>query len=121
MSWGVDQTLRERLGKGTDMRDRTETEGISDNRKELLDDLLDIILKHKKEIRKVPQASHITSATEYAKKRGLSATQVDLDNDGTPETVVWDRSGRFPYIVNGYKLAPSDYHVRNAYCGTHPN
>ena len=121
MSWGVDQTLRERLGRGTDMRDKTETEGISDNRKELLDDLLDIILKHKKEIRKVPQASHITTATEYAKKRGLSATQVDLDNDGTPETVVWDRSGRFPYIVNGYKLAPSDYHVRNAYWGTHPN
>ena len=88
MSWGVDKTLRERLGKGTDMRPHVETEGISSNRKELIDDLLDIILKHKKEIRKVPQASHITTATEYARKRGLSATQVDLDKDGTPETVV---------------------------------
>ena len=121
MSWGVDQTLRERLGRGTDMREHVETEGISATRKELLDDLLDIILKHKKEIRKVPQASHITSATEYARKRGLSATEVDLDGDGTRETVVWDRSGRVPYIVNGYKLAPSDYHVRNAYWGSHPN
>ena len=117
----MQQSLRQQLGQGTDMRQPRETTGITPKREELLDDMLDLILKHKKELKKVPAASHITTATEWAKKRGLSATTKDLDGDGTQETIVWDKSGRFPYVVNGYKLAQSDYPLRNAYWGSHPN
>ena len=117
----VQQSLRQQLGQGVDMRQPRETTGISAKREELLDDMLDLILKHKKELKKVPAASHITTATEWAKKRGLSATTKDLDGDGQEETIVWDKSGRFPYIVNGYKLAQSDYPLRNAYWGSHPS
>ena len=116
----VQQSLRQQLGQGIDMRQPRETTGISANREALLDDMLDLILKHKKELKKVPAASHITTATEWAKKRGLSATTKDLDGDGQEETIVWDKSGRYPYIVNGYKLAQSDYPLRNAYWGSHP-
>jgi hypothetical protein len=115
----VQQSLRQQLGQGVDMRQPRETTGISANREALLDDMLDLILKHKKELKKVPAASHITTATEWAKKRGLSATTKDLDGDGTQETIVWDKSGRYPYVVNGYKLAQSDYPLRNAYWGSH--
>ena len=95
--------------------DVAEKRDMSANREELLEDLLDIILKHKKEIRKVPIASNIRTAQPWAQARGLVAKEVDLDDDGTPETVVYDRSGKHPYIVNGYKLAPSDYAIRHEY------
>ena len=121
MSYGDIKTLRERLGQGDDMRTEEEKnrDKISDYRKELIDDMLDIILKHKKEIRKIPQASYIDSARKYAAKRGLSAREVDLDGDNVPETVVYDRTGRYPVIVNGYSLGQSDYPVRREYWRTH--
>ena len=82
---------------------------------EVLEDLYDIILKHKKELRKIPQCSHINGAQDWARKRRLEAREADLDHDGTRETVVWDRSGRFPYIVNGYKLSPSKQPLRKLF------
>ena len=86
---------------------------------ELIEDMLDIILKHKKEIRKVPQCSSINSATDWAAKRRLQAREVDLDKDGTPEVVVFGADGKTPYVVNGYKLASSDYPIRREYWNTH--
>ena len=61
----------------------------SAEKNELIEDMLDIILKHKKEIKKVPQCSAIDSATDWAAKRRLLAKEVDLDDDGTPEVVVF--------------------------------
>lgn len=95
-----------------------ERRDMSLNKEELLEDLYDIILKHKKEIKKVPIASHINTAGPWAAKRGLVAAQKDLDNDGHPETVVYDKRG-VPMIVNGYQLVPSDYPIRHEYYATH--
>lgn len=86
---------------------------------ELIEDMLDIILKHKKEIKKVPQCSSLNSATDWAAKRRLLAKEVDLDDDGTPEVVVFGADGKTPYVVNGYKLTPSDYPIRREYWSTH--
>ena len=86
---------------------------------ELIEDMLDIILKHKKEIKKVPQCSAIDSATDWAAKRRLLAREVDLDKDGTPEVVVFGADGKIPYVVNGYKLASSDYPIRREYWSSH--
>ena len=100
--------------------DEYERRDMSANREELLEDMLDLILKHKKELKKIPACSHISTAQNWAAARKLVAKEVDLDGDGTPETVVYDRSGKHPYVVNGYKLAPSDYHIRHEYYKTHP-
>ena len=86
---------------------------------ELIEDMLDVILKHKKEIKKVPQCSHINGASVWAAKRGLHAREADLDKDGTPEVVVFDKDGKTPYVVNGYKIAPSDYPIRKLYWENH--
>ena len=86
---------------------------------DLVEDMLDIILKHKKEIRKIPQCSHINGAQDWARKRRLEAREADLDHDGTPEVVVFEKDGQTPYVVNGYALKPSDYAVRHEYWKTH--
>ena len=91
----------------------------SAEKNELIEDMLDIILKHKKEIKKVPQCSAIDSATDWAAKRRLLAKEVDLDDDGTPEVVVFGADGKTPYVVNGYKLATSDYPIRREYWSSH--
>ena len=87
---------------------------------ELLEDLYDIILKHKKEIRKIPQCSTINGASNWAAKRGLRAAETNIDNspDNTKEIVVFDKKGK-PFVVNGYTLRPSDFPVRNKYWETH--
>lgn len=87
---------------------------------EVLEDLYDIILKHKKELRKIPQCSHINGAQEWARKRGLRAIETNIDGDaaGTKEVVVLDKKGK-PFVVNGYTLKPSDFPVRNKYWSTH--
>ena len=119
--WG-EQTLRQQFGHGEDKRVKNEDGdqwAISKSREDLIDSMLNLIVNHKKSLKLIPQCSHIDTATEWAAKRGLSASSKDLDNDGTPETVVWDKSGRYPYVVNGYQLARSDYPTRNQYWGTH--
>ena len=87
---------------------------------ELLEDLYDIILKHKKEIRKIPQCSTINGASNWAAKRGLRAAETNIDGslDGSKEVVVYDKKGK-PFVVNGYTLRPSDFPVRNKYWETH--
>ena len=89
------------------------------NKNELVEDLLDVILKHKKEIKKVPQCTYLQGAQQWAAKRRLEAREMDLDTDGTPEVIVFDKDGKTPYVVNGYRLVPSDYPVRRKYWSTH--
>jgi len=71
------------------------------------------------ELKKIPAASAPKSAQEWAAKRGLRAGIEDLNQDGLPETVVYNKAGQ-PIIINGYKLTPSDYAVRNLYYSKHP-
>ena len=90
------------------------------SKNELIEDMLDIILRHKKEIKKVPQAMYPAGAQKWASRRGLYATETNIDNspDGSKEVVVFDRKGN-PMVVNGYMLKPSDYPVRRKYWDTH--
>ena len=120
--WG-DQSIRQQFGHGEDKRIKNEDEdqwAISKSREDLIDSMLNLIVNHKKSLKLIPQCSHPDTAREWASKRGLSVTTPDLDNDpATQEVVVWDKSGRYPYVVNGYQLERSDYPTRNAYWGTH--
>ena len=74
--------------------------------------MLTLILDHKKELQKIPAASSLESATQWAKKRGLRAGTEDFNHDGIKEVVVYNKAGR-PFIINGYKLKSSDYGIRN--------
>jgi hypothetical protein len=92
---------------------------LSEGKKNLFDSLVNMVVNHKMELQKIPACSHLNTANVWAEKRGLRAGQEDFDQDGHPETVVYNKSGQ-PFIINGYKLKSSDYPARNAYWGAHP-
>ena len=99
---------------------RTRSNEYSEGKKDLYDSLINVILNHKMELQKVPLASSINTATTWAAKRGMRAHEVDLNRDGHPETVVYNKAGQ-PVIINGYKLKPSDYPIRKTYYDRFPN
>ena len=101
-----------------DMR-KPRPNGFTENRQDMYNAMLNLILKHKVELQKIPAASSLASATNWAAKRGLRAGEADLDKDGKPETVVYDKSGK-PYIINGYRLKASDYPIRKAFYTAFP-
>ena len=98
---------------------RTLNDGYTDNRKDMYNAMLNLILKHKVELQKIPATSALESATIWAQKRGLRAGQEDLDKDGRPETIVYNKAGK-PWIINGYRLKASDYPTRHAYYSAFP-
>ena len=93
--------------------------GFTENREDMYNAMLNLILKHKVELQKIPAASSLASATYWASKRGLRAGEADLDKDGKPETIVYDKAGK-PYIINGYRLKASDYPIRKAFYTAFP-
>ena len=101
-----------------DMR-KPRPNGFTENREDMYNAMLNLILKHKVELQKIPAASSLASATNWAAKRGLRAGEADLDKDGKPETIVYDKSGK-PYIINGYRLKASDYPIRKAFYTAFP-
>ena len=102
----------EDLGREENLR--TLNDGYTDNRKDMYNAMLNLILKHKVELQKIPATSAIESAKEWAGKRGLRAGTKDLDGDNRPETIVYNKAGK-PWIINGYRLKASDYPIRNAF------
>ena len=93
--------------------------GFTENREDMYNAMLNLILKHKVELQKIPAASSLASANIWAAKRGLRAGEADLDKDGKPETIVYDKAGK-PYIINGYRLKASDYPIRKAFYTAFP-
>ena len=88
---------------------------LSAAKSEAFNDMLNLILNHKKEITKIPQCSSIDGATAWASKRkGYFAEEKDIGGDDKPEVVVFDKHKR-PVVVNGYKLRASDYPIRRMY------
>ena len=98
---------------------RTLNDGYTDNRKDMYNAMLNLILKHKVELQKIPATSALESATDWARKRGLRAGTQDLDGDGKPETIVYNKAGK-PWIINGYRLKASDYPTRHAFYTAFP-
>ena len=91
---------------------------------DLYDSLINIILNHKKEIKKIPAAMTLEGAKRYAKSlgNGYRADSFDLNpGDGLHENeiVVYNKAG-MPVIINGYKIANSDFAYRNAYLTQYP-
>jgi hypothetical protein len=110
-----------RAGLLDDNRKSTSNE-LSAARESALNDMLNLILNHKKEITKVPSATTFNGAKAWAAKRPGSGFRVeyrDIGGDPEKEVVVFDKAGR-PFIVNGYKLKPSDYGLRKAYFEANP-
>ena len=94
-------------------------DGYTDNRRDMYNAMLNLILKHKVELQKIPATSALESAQIWAAKRGLRAGEQDLDRDGHPETIVYNKAGK-PWIINGYKLKASDYPTRRAFYSAFP-
>ena len=94
------------------------TQDLSADQQDLYNSLINLVVNHKMELQKIPAASHPETAAIWAEKKGLRAGQQDFNNDGHPETVIYNKAGN-PFIINGYKLKPSDYAIRNKYWGAH--
>ena len=77
-----------RLGREEDLRQLNQES--SAKREDMYDSLMNLILKHKMEMTKVPAASSLNTAQVWAQKRGLRAGERDLDGDGNTETFVFD-------------------------------
>ena len=110
-----------RAGLLDDNRKSTSNE-LSAARESALNDMLNLILNHKKEIIKVPTATTFKGAKDWCAKRpgsGFRAEYRDIGGDPDKEVVVFDKAGR-PFMVNGYKLKPSDYGLRKAYFEANP-
>ena len=107
-----------RAGHQEDLR--TKSTELSDAKTDAYNAMIKLILEHKKEITKVPAATTIAGATAWASKRpGFRATLEDIGGDSEKEVVVFDKAGN-PFMINGYKLKPSDYGLRKAYWEANP-
>ncbi len=96
---------------------RRHEDGIGARREDILDSMLNLILNHKKELRKISACSTLAGAEAWCEKRpgsGFRADTDDIGGDPQEEVVVYDRAGK-PMIVNGYMLKPSDFAMRHAY------
>ncbi len=96
---------------------REQGHSLGERRQDVLDSLLNIILNHKKEIQKVPGTATIDAAKAWCAKRPGSGFRADTQNiggDPEREVVIYDKAGK-PFIVNGYRLKPSDYGMRKLY------
>ena len=110
-----------RAGLMVDMRKNTSNE-LSAARADALQSMIDLILQHKKEIVKIPQATTLKGAQDWAAKRpnaGYRVAYTDIGGDEEKEVVVYDKGGR-PFMINGYKMKPSDYGLRKAYWEQNP-
>ena len=96
---------------------RENAHALSEKREDVLDSLLNLILNHKKEIQKVPGTTTLDSAKTWCAKRpgsGFRAGTQNIGGDDEPEVIIYDKAGK-PFIINGYKLKPSDYGMRKYY------
>ena len=83
---------------------------------DLYDDLINIILNAKKDIKYHPTCVTKDGAKKYAKSHGfrVSDTPVDVNNDGIEDIVVYNKAGN-PVMINGYTFAASDFPYKNKY------
>ena len=90
------------------------------------DSLVNLILNHKMELKKMPSLMTAKGALEYAQKTVDSNgkklyrfRQDDLNGDGEPDIILYNKAGK-PVIINGYKAKPSDFGLINQYRQLHP-
>ena len=88
-----------------------------------MDDLIRVVVNLKNDVKQIREAQSVESANDWIQSHGYSdlynAIEEDLDNDGYPEVVVKDNTGK-NVIVNGYTTEPSLFPYRKQYYSTHP-
>ena len=107
---------RSKLGTMSDIRQHNAPDST------MYDDLINIILNYKKDIKFAPSAETYEGAEKYAKSHGLRIAPKDLDinHDGINDVVFYDKAG-YPVVINGYHLKPSQAPFRMMYKKDNPD
>ena len=84
-------------------------------------ELGDVVLNKKKDFHLVRNAVNLKGAQEWAAKHKYPVPQsdVDINNDNIPDTVVYDNYGK-PVMVNGWTLQKSQYPLRKQFLDENP-
>ena len=87
-----------------------------------MDDLIRVVVNLKNDVKQIREAQSVESANDWIQSHGYddlyNVVEEDLDDDGYPEVVVKDNSGK-NVIVNGYTTEPSLFPYRKQYYSTH--
>ena len=88
-----------------------------------MDDLIRVVVNLKNDVKQIRDAQSVESAQDWIERKGYQnlydVVEEDLDDDGYPEVVVKDKSGK-KVIVNGYTTEPSLFPYRRYYYANNP-